>query len=157
MQDSAAVLCALRDLGFADLEWNYLGINSAVEDSELSYAHRQLEPSRSGASGIEIQQPIPDLLLRHMRVPGNHSCETCGFWLEIKLLEVVQDINRNALALKHVGLGKLHRPRAAVYIAPYRGYRRDLFQFFEDCGIAHIARMNDVFCPLQRRDRLRPQ
>src|SRR5437016_4916582 len=103
MQDSAAVLCALRDLGFADLEWNYLGINSAFENSELSYAHRQLEPSRSGASGIEIHHPIPDLLLRHMRVPGNHSCETCGFWLEIKLLEVVQDINRNALALKHVG------------------------------------------------------
>ena len=92
MQDSAAVLCALRDLGFADLEWNYLGINSAVEDSELSYAHRQLEPSRSGASGIEIQQPIPDLLLRHMRVPGNHKVDQVSARMGDHLVGIIRRV-----------------------------------------------------------------
>src|SRR5262249_11567295 len=53
-------------------------------DSQSSHTHRQFEPSRSRASGIEVEHSVLDLLLRLVGMAADHSREPRGLGIEVE-------------------------------------------------------------------------
>src|ERR1051326_1058578 len=62
-------------------------------DHQSAHAYRQLESFRSGAAGVEVENAVLDFLVGNVAMTKNESCESSGFGLQVKLLNVVQDID----------------------------------------------------------------
>src|SRR5215813_2279538 len=75
------------------LQRDYFRVHLAVAHNEAADSHRKLESTRTGASGIEIEHTIANLLLGHVTVPIYHNCKSGRLGLQIKPGEIVQDVN----------------------------------------------------------------
>ena len=134
-----------------------LSVHVFAFDDQLPYANWQLEPSRARTARIEIKHPFPGLLLRDMAMPRDHYSETSRFRFKVQLTEIVQNVDGDALYLDHVRFGQPSRPRFFVDVASDRRQGSKRCEFFEDLGLADVARMDDVIRPAKRVDRFRPK
>ena len=112
---------------------------------DLQPAHRngQLEPLRSRAARIEIEHVTFHFLLGNVAVAVNHSSKPGCFGLQIKLLDDVEDINRDAGDRENIHLRKKRsRPSSAVHVAAHGRDGRNLVQFRKNRRISDIARVD---------------
>ena len=121
-----------------------LGVHCSAFGDQPADGHRQFEASRSGAAGIEIENAISCLLLRHMAVAGDHNPESGRRGFEIKLRKVVQHVNADAAEFDCLGLWNSFCPCFAVDIAADRGQRGNRCEFIENMRISDIPGVNDV-------------
>ena len=90
-----------------------------------------------------------------MTMPGDHRTESRRFGLQIKLRQIMQNVNRNATEFDDLGLAQLERPNSFIDVATYGRERRNGSQFVENPGRANVPGVNDVLGPAQCRERLR--
>ena len=117
--------------------------------------HRQPKSSRPGAARIEIQHAILRFLLGHMGMPVNHNRKSRRLRFQIKLVQIVQHVDRDAADFEHIRGRNLARPGLAIHVAANRGDRRNLCQLFQNGRIADVAGMNDVVGAAQSGKSLR--
>jgi hypothetical protein len=77
--------------------------------------------------------------------------------IDIKLLNVVQNVNQCRTSLDSCRHGQLGGPIALVDISPNRDHRRYSAQSFDDSKVAYIARMDDQIGSSERGQRLRTE
>ena len=118
--------------------------NFSILQDQPAHAHRQLEPSRSRAARIEVEDSVARLLLRHVTVATNYDRESSSFGFEIQLRQIVQDIDGDTADFENFRPRELERPGFLVDIPPHSDQRRDSRKFFENLGCAHIPRVNDM-------------
>ena len=121
-----------------------LAADLPILDNQSSDTDRQLESPRAGAAGIEVEHTIARFLLRDMTVSVDDDLQSGGFRLQIKLGEIMQDVDGNGGKFDHFSLRQPARPRALVNVASDSGDRRDTDKPVEDLGCAHVAGMDDV-------------
>lgn len=92
-----------------------------------------------------------------MAVAVDRHAKSRGFWFQIELCQIVQDINRNAANFENFYVCKFARPCGFIDIAAHCDYRRDLFKSLQNFLRAHVACVNDVIGTLQSLNRLRTQ
>jgi hypothetical protein len=126
-------------------------------DCEASEGYRQLETPGAGASRIEIEHTVANLLLRDVAVTRDDSGETGKLRLEVELLQNMQNIYREPADLDNVGLRDFVDPIAVVGVAVDGGDRSDFRKLYKDRGISDVARMNDMVGTSQRGDGLGPE
>jgi len=88
-------------------------------------------------------------------MPIDHDSEPGRLRFQIKLRQIVQDIDRNATDLDHVSLRQPARPRSFVDVAADYVDRCNRHEFVEDLGRTNIARVNDVLRSMQRCESFR--
>ena len=98
----------------------------SIHDAEPAHADRQLEPSRARAPRIEIEHSVARLLLGNVAMAVDQYLEARRLCLQVKLRQVVQDIDRHSSDLNNLSLGQPERPFPFVDIAADRSDRRDL-------------------------------
>jgi hypothetical protein len=125
-------------------DWDDFAAHVSGIYDQLPHSDRQFEPSRSRAAGIEIDHAATRLLLRDVAVPIDHDAESGRFRLQIKLRQVMQDVDGNTAELGHLSLVQFASPGAFIDIAADRGDRRNRGEFVEYFGSANVASMNDV-------------
>src|ERR1043166_4429608 len=113
---------------------NDLAAHFPLHDRQPSHRDWKNEPLRPGAAGIEIEHAVFRLHLRPMRVSGDHRMKAGAGWVELEVLEDVQDMEKNALMFDDFALRQPVRPRALVHVAAHRDDRRDLSQLVENLG-----------------------
>jgi len=80
-----------------------------------------------------------------VRVPCDNCLKTGDSGVEIKVVDVVQDIEGNATGFDYFRLRELTRPGSLIVVAPNGDEGCDLAQALEDCRSADIPCMeNDV-------------
>ena len=57
-----------------------------------AHANGQLEASRAGATGVEVEHAIALFLQRLVGMPGDHHVDAGGLGIDGQLLEIVQYI-----------------------------------------------------------------
>lgn len=85
-----------------------------------------------------------------MAVSRNDNPESSSLRLQIKLCQIVQNVDRNAGDLDDFGLGQLSSPRTVVDVAANGRDGSNLREGVEDLGCADIAGMKDVLRPSER-------
>lgn len=113
-------------------------------DCQLSHAHRQLEPSWPSTAGVEVKHSVTRFLLRGVAVAGDDDTKSRSLGFQIKLGEVMQDVDGNSGKLDDLSFRKLACPRILIDVAANRGQRSDAPQVFEDLRISDVASMDDV-------------
>ena len=101
--------------------WQLVSGNSQPADR-----YREGEAPRSRTAGIEVQDPIADLLFGLVRMAADHRGESGGYRVEVELSQVVQHVEVRALDPDHFRVGQSFRPQAAIDVAANRGYRGHL-------------------------------
>jgi hypothetical protein len=76
-------------------------------------------------------------------VPIYDSGKSGRFGLEVQLLQIVQNLNRNAADFQNIGLWKLLCQCSCIDVPAYRHDRRNLGQTIEDHCVTHITRVNN--------------
>jgi hypothetical protein len=132
---------------------NDLSANASTLNGQSSDTDRQLESPWSRAAGIEIEDTATRLLLRNVTVPGYHNFEASRFGFQIKLRQVVQNINKNVREFDQFSLGQSARPRPSVDVPADCCDRRNCRQFVEDFGSAYVSSVNNVLGTTERVDR----
>jgi hypothetical protein len=117
MFDRVSSIENCNDFGPDFLFFDGLFFDRHFFDDQASGGDRQLESSRAGAAGIEVEDAVLCLLLGHVAVTVDDHAETRGFRLEIELGEIVENVDRDAGKLDYFGLGQFLRPRGGVDIA----------------------------------------
>jgi hypothetical protein len=88
---------------------------------------------------------------------GDDNLETRRLWLQVKLGQIVQHIDRNAGELDHFGLPQFASPRTFVDISSDRSHRGESCELAKNFGISDIAGVDDVFRVTQCINGLRSQ
>src|SRR5581483_11182406 len=123
-------------------------------DFQPRHGDRQLEPPRSGAAGIEIHDPALLGDRGHVGMAADDDAKTRDGWIEVQVVNVVNDINLDAVDAHRGSLRNLARPWIAVVVAFDRDYICDRAQPVQDLRRADVAGMEDKIRPLQRLQRL---
>jgi len=92
-----------------------------------------------------------------MAVAVYDHAESGGFWLQVELAEIMQDIDGQATGFDDFGCRQSARPRGGIDVAVDRGYGRDLRQRFEDSRSADVAGVEDLVGSAQGFDGRGPQ
>ncbi len=77
--------------------------------------------------------------------------------LEIKLLQIMQNVNREACDFQNIRRWKLSCPSTFIHIPADTGNGGDLAQPLQNGGVADISRMNDPLRTRKRFNRLWPK
>jgi len=117
--------------------------NAACVHPQTPHSYRKLEPPRSRAAGIEIENSIPGLLFRNVTVSTHYSRESGGLRLKVHLRQIVQHVDRNPANFKHLGFRQLTSPRLFIDIAAHRGHGRDRSKLFKNLRRSNIPGMNN--------------
>ena len=86
---------------------------------------------------------------------GYHNFEASRFRLQIKLGQVMQDVDRNAAEFNHFSFRQPSRPCSFVDVAAHCCHWRNCGKFVEDVGCSHVSRVNDVLRSTECRERFR--
>jgi len=83
-----------------------------------------------------------------MRVAAYDNLESGG-GVKVKVVHIVQNVNRGGTGLGKRGYRQSRRPGALIDITPDRDQRRQSLQRIEDLGLSHISRMNDKIAAVE--------
>ncbi len=119
--------------------------------------HRQIEPPRACASGIEKQDSVSFRSGRLVRMAAHNDLEARSGGIKTERVNVVKDVDRCAIHLDDFGFRKRLRPRLRIHISPHGKNRGESFQRFENFRIAYVARVNDQVRAFQGAQGLRTQ
>src|SRR6516165_8382644 len=92
------------------------------------HCHRQFETAGAGTAGIDVENSIPFLDCRPVRVPGDHDAAPGSYRIEIEFGEVMQHVDRERAQLDDFSNWKTCRPFTPVVIATNRAHWGDFGQ-----------------------------
>jgi hypothetical protein len=127
-------MSGLRRSAVSARQSHELAADSAIFQQELADAHRQFEPPRTGAAGVEIEHAISRLLFGDMTVAADHDGKPCGLRIEIQPPKIVQHVNGKPCAFEHFMLRQLLRPRIFIDIAPNHRDRSNCGELLDYLG-----------------------
>ncbi len=130
---------------------------TGIGNFKSSHADGQTEPLRSGAAGIEIQDAIFQFLFGSMRVAADYGRESCSFRIEIKRVDVMNQVEVQAAKHDNLSLGKVPRPGLSIDVTTDGRDRRDLLECRNNLRVTNVAGVEDVVGSAQQRERFRPQ
>ena len=114
----------------------------------------QPEPARSGAAGVEVDDALSRLDLRHVGVAGNDHVEPGCSRIEVEVAEVMDDVDRSARERHHLPR-RQSRAHACVSTLPRIAVTgRDLCKPRHDVRAADVAGVDDVLDARERLQRL---
>jgi hypothetical protein len=88
-----------------------------------------------------------------MGMARHHHLESPCYRINVKLSEIVNDIDENSSRFQNFRLGDLLGPSAFVVIAANRRDWRDRGQLLQNRLISDVASMDDEVTPMQELDR----
>ena len=92
-----------------------------------------------------------------MRVPKYYDTEARRRRIEVKVRDVVENIDEDIVSLQHVGLSDSIGPRAFVVVATHHGDWSQTFERFNNLRVSDIACVDNEIAAAKKGDRLRPQ
>lgn len=140
-----------------DLELDEFRVDAGRVDANPCQGHREREASRSSTPRVQVEHPSLALQHRLMGVSGNDGVEARRLGIEIKLRQVVQDVEGKAAKLYRLGGVEALRPSAGVVVAAHRHDGGDLTQRFEHRRMSHIPRVHNQVGATERGDGLRSE
>jgi len=90
-------------------------------------------------------------------VPENDNVETRCSRVEVKLREIVQDIDQDIVDAKYLGLRNRIGPRTFVIVSSHDRDRSQSPELLEHLGIPNIAGVNNTVAAAKKPDCLWPQ
>src|SRR5260370_42312334 len=100
-----------------------LGLQPAVRDREPAHGYRQIEATRSRASGIEIEYAVFRFDLRPVRMSADDGMKTCRDRLQVQIVQIVQDIDAMLLDVDKLPPPPVPRRRSRWRDAPPDAHR----------------------------------
>jgi hypothetical protein len=91
-----------KDVEPLQIDFKDAGNHGAVFDADPGDGYRIVEPAMAGASRIEIGYPIFFNQVRLMGMPADNHVDTGGRWFQVQLIQVVEDIKKDAADLDHL-------------------------------------------------------
>ena len=88
-----------------------------------------------------------------MSVAADDDAEAGGFWVEVELFKIVQDVDRDILEVDDSGERKGRGPGLGVHVAANGDDGCYGFEPVEDNRVADVTCMNDGLGAFQRGDR----
>ena len=121
------------------------------------YGHGQREPPRPRATWVQIHDSV--LLLKEglVGMAGDHGFDIGFGQIEIQLLEIVENIQRNASDRYNLGTWQSLRPWAFVIISSDCYDRRNPLEFFQHLGLSNISSMDNQRGPFESRKGFWPE
>ena len=92
-----------------------------------------------------------------MRVPKYYDTEARRRRIEVKLRDVMQNIDGDVVNLEHRGVSQSVGPRAFVVVATHNGDWSQISEPFDDFRVSNVARVNNKIAAAEKGDRLWPQ
>ncbi len=88
---------------------------------------------------------------------GNHGFDVGFGWIEIQLLEIVENIQRNASSRYNLGTWQSLRPWAFVIISSDCHDWRNPLEFFQYLRLSNISSMDNQIGPFESRQGFWPE
>src|ERR1700722_3360656 len=92
-----------------------------------------------------------------MRVAADDHLEPGGRWVNVKIVYIVQNVDRGGTGLCNRSYRQARRPGILIDIAPDCHQRRQSLQRVEDLRLSHISRVDDEIRALERAQSFLPQ
>ena len=90
-----------------------------------------------------------------MAVSVEDCRESRSLWLQVEILQHVQNVKRDAAHFKNTRSRNLSRPSVDIHIPTHRSHRRNLRELLEDVAVADVTGVNDVVRSPERSNRFR--
>src|SRR5688572_19881057 len=100
-------------------EFDYAGRDRIPVDEQFSRGDRQLETTRPGTPWVDIENVAPLFDNRLVRMTGNNDANPGSRGCNIKLREIVDDVDGRLAHLQQRRFGQLLGPRPLVVVAPH--------------------------------------
>ncbi len=133
----------------SNIEPHNLGCATTGPQRKLRQGHRQFEPSRSGAAGVNKENSAALFDLRLVRVTIYDRVQGI-IRIEVEFREVVKNVDHVPAELNKVVCGKTAGPSPSVIIPTNRPDWRDSSERLQNCWVTDIAAMNDEIRVLER-------
>lgn len=98
-------------------EVDEFGLPGSLKKIEAREAYRQREAARPGATWVDIKDAVAPVRLWLVRVAANDYLKAVGFWVQIKLLEIVKNIDGNTFESDPFCERQGLAPRFGVHVA----------------------------------------
>ena len=112
--------------------------------------YRQTKPARSGASGIDIEHAPKFFSAKLVGMAAYDNLEVRCCWIEVKIIDVMQDIDLGGFRLNDRGRRQSFGPFARIDVPANRLDGGQLLQRLDDFGLSHITRMDDQLAASER-------
>ena len=140
-------LVASCDRPRSDLQRDDLGRGRARVDRQCGERDRKLEPPRTGAAGVQVQDPALGADRGPVRMSADHHVEAGRRGVQVQPPQVVQDVEDLIFELDHLGFRQRGRPGPSIDVPPHGNHRGQLAEGRQDVVAAHVARMEDQVRP----------
>lgn len=130
---------------------------SVGRDFEARKRDRQFEAPASGTAGIQVEQAVYGVDLRHVGVAGNNDIDALSYGIDLQGVEVVQNVEQPSGEPHELGFGKFGGPLARIRVSSDRRDGGNSPQRGDDLGIADVAAVNDMVDMGQHAKSLRPE
>jgi hypothetical protein len=138
--DEIAILSTARNVQMDDF-WSW---GRASFDCQQSDRDRQFETPWAAGAGIEISDsPVP-LDERLVRMAVEHHGKFSGSRVKVQSTQVVQHVNIMAFEKKNLSFRESAAWAGVIDISAHRSDGRNFQKGFEDGGIAHVAKMQNL-------------
>jgi hypothetical protein len=114
-----------------------------------------MKAARPGAARIQIEHSRIEVPFHLMCVAANDGVEAGSLRFEIKIVEIMEQIEMEARNLYNRGQRQFLRPRLGVHVAAHSKNRRDGLESRENFRSADVSRMNDEIGTIQSALRFR--
>lgn len=143
--------------GIVDHKLNRLGRERLAVDDDLADGDGKRETARTGTAGIHEQHTAPFFNERFVGMPRHDRTNTCGSRLDVKLREIVYDVEAELSYLQELGFVEALCPRTLVVVSSYGSDRRDGVEFLKNTFVADVTSVDDEVAALQELLRRRPE
>ena len=103
----------------------------------------QFESAGPCTARVHIEDAVPFLNRRPVRVATNNCTKAGRRRVQVKLLEIVKDIQGEVLDLDELRFAEFTGPLAFVDVSPYSNDRGDLSQICKHFRASNVSGMND--------------
>lgn len=139
----------------SNCQFDKLSVDGIPADDESGYRYWQLEAPRPGAPGVQEQYALPFGHGRLVGMAADNRMESRRYRVEVKGLDIVQHVERDAPHLDHFGFGQGVGPLPLVIVPAYGDHRGDSVQCFEYLRCPDVPCMDDHLDALKGFDGFR--
>ena len=123
---------------------NYAGFQLPFCSSDEGNRHRQVETSRSRASGVKVKYAVADFLHSLMRMAGDDGRNSGGSGIDVEVGDGVDEIEEVTCQLDQIGSGKFLTWAGGVNVPADRSHGSYTTQSIQDLNLANVSRVQDV-------------
>ena len=103
----------------------------------------EVEALWASAAGVDVEHAFIQVFMHTMGVSGDDDGDFGEFWVEIDIVQIMEQVNERAFEFDGFAKGKLRGPFAAVGVATHGENGSNGFELVEDGEVADVSSVDD--------------